>query len=255
MLKQFFAVLTVVLLAMACSDRIQEVSPKIDISPDELAYIQSTEVIVALEETYPPFVFIESDEARGISIEYLDLISKKTGLRFKFKREKNLSNVFEAFKAKKVDIATSLKRTHEREEFMAFTKPYVSVGLVMLTNELPIQFPMVVGYSKGFSVQSHLERLGSQVQLKTFENDNELMKALIRREIGGAVLDSGSATVLEAKNGVRFNRSPVNFQYDMALGFQRENMILGSILDKGIAAISEAEHEALQAKYFKHVRR
>lgn len=254
MLKQFFAVLTIVFLGIACSEQVQDMKSSARLSPDEIAYVQSSEPIVALEETYPPFIFIENDKARGISVEYLKLISEKTGLRFRFKREKNLSDVFVAFKAHQIDVATSLKKIPEREEFMAFTKPYVSIGLVMLTNELPIQFPMIVGYSKGFSVQTHLERLGSQVQLKTFENDDELMKALIQKRIGGAVLDSGSATVLEARNGVRFNRSPVNFQYDMAFGFQKNNPILGSILDKGIAAISEAEHSALQAKYFKHVR-
>lgn len=259
MIKQFLAAFSTVFLVVACSERIQEVAApsSIQLSPEEIAYIQSTEPVVALEETYAPFVFVEDDEGRGVSIEYLRLISEKTGLRFRFKREKNLTDVFEAFKKKEIDITTSVKKTEERERehLMAFTKSYVSIGLVMLTNDLPVQFPMVVGYSKGFSVKSHLERLGSQVSLKTFANDSELMGALIRREIGGAVFDSGSATVLEAKNGVRFNRSPVNFQYDMAFGYQKENEVLGSILDKGIGAISDAEHQALQAKHFKHVQK
>ncbi len=73
---------------------------------------------------WAPFDFVDSKgEYTGISKDYLDLISQKTGLKFEIKVDK-WSNNLQKMKDEKIDLLHALYYTDERAEYMHYTQSY-----------------------------------------------------------------------------------------------------------------------------------
>ncbi len=83
-----------------------------------------------VDEDWPPFDYINSEKKHsGIASEYLNIISNKTGLKFDI-YSNSWSKVIEKIKNKELDILACDGKTPEREAFLDFTTPYLSLDIV-----------------------------------------------------------------------------------------------------------------------------
>ena len=69
----------------------------------------------------------------GMTADYLSLVEKRLGM--KFQRVKNLSwqEAYARMKRWEVDMTTTVAVSPERETFWAFTKPYMTIPIVIVT--------------------------------------------------------------------------------------------------------------------------
>jgi ABC-type amino acid transport substrate-binding protein len=248
MFKTIVTSLVALTLLISCSRReVDPPSPPISLSGPEVAFLRSHVVTVGYPRYAVPLAFQnQKGDAAGSGPAFIRLIAKKTGLRVQFIAYETQAQSLEAFKRHETDIALPVKDVPERRDYMAFTQPYMLVNSVMLVHELPIKFPMQVGFGGKFAIQSTLEKLGKQVQIRPYPRDELAFQALMHNELGAVVLDVQGADYLEHKYSVRFARSPVDFVYDLAFGFQKDNMPLGSILSKGLVNMSTQEKLQIQ---------
>lgn len=255
-MKRILIIATLGLLLAGCGKIEEAISPPVEtvavLTAEEQAFVRERVITVGIEATYPPFISWEKGkpEPVGLSYEFLQLVQKKTGLKFELKNHDSLDVLLKDFKAKKLMMVTSLKPTPDRMAFMSFTNPYVSVGTVMLLKGKKIDFPVTVAYSKRYAVQEFIEPLAHQVTLVPFNNDTESFDAFVSGKVGSVVLDVASAKIQEDRVGEHFNRAHVSFTYELAFAYQKDEAMLGRILDKGLAAITEAEAQTIRAKYF-----
>jgi ABC-type amino acid transport substrate-binding protein len=107
----------------------------IELTPEERAWIAAHPVIlVGHDPTYAPYVFVgEGGELAGIDIDYLSLISRRTGLQFRNVTPGDWSHVMAEFKAGRIDLLMSLGYAEERESFLIYTEPYASAPNVIVT--------------------------------------------------------------------------------------------------------------------------
>lgn len=105
------------------------------LSDQERAWLQKHPVIRVFQDPgWPPVEFTDSrGELSGISEDYLRLVEQRLGV--KFERVQNLSwlEAYARLKRWEIDMTTSVAVTPQRTEFWAFTKPYLSIPIVIAT--------------------------------------------------------------------------------------------------------------------------
>jgi two-component system, NarL family, sensor histidine kinase EvgS len=100
---------------------------------EELQWIKDNPIVkVGVDKDWAPFDFIDSEKKHnGISSEYLKIITKKTGLIFDIYSD-SWTKVVDKIKLKKLDILACAGRTTERELYLDFTKPYISLDILVV---------------------------------------------------------------------------------------------------------------------------
>ena len=105
------------------------------LTEEERAWLRDHPVItVAHDPDWAPVEFSdERGELTGISGDYLNLVEQRLGL--KFKRIPNLSwqEAFARQQRWEIDMATCVAAPPVRYNFWAFTKPYLSIPIVIAT--------------------------------------------------------------------------------------------------------------------------
>lgn len=109
------------------------------LSNKESEYIKNIETLqVGVLLKNPPFQYVDdkTGKLKGISIDLLNYISDKTGLKFDMipvKSQKELDNMI---KDSKIDIVAGMSYDYERarERHVAMTRPFISTQYIMMIN-------------------------------------------------------------------------------------------------------------------------
>ena len=97
----------------------------IRLSPQEQSYIKNHPVIkVGNELDYPPFDFAIEGQPQGYTIDLLDLLAKKIGIRIEYINGYTWAELVQLFRERKLDVLPFLVKTPERSKFMLFSDRY-----------------------------------------------------------------------------------------------------------------------------------
>ncbi len=100
----------------------------IPLSDEERAFIDAKQSLrVSNENDWPPIDFAVRGVPSGYSIDYLNLVAQKTGLKLQFVNGFSWSELLELFKDGKLDLVHSAYRTEERERFALLTEPMAAI--------------------------------------------------------------------------------------------------------------------------------
>ena len=104
---------------------VQLLASSLNFTPKEKEWIRKHPIVtVGGSPGWAPIGFVDfNGEYTGLSKDYLDVISKKTGLKFKFIVDKWKNNL-QKIKDKKIDLLHGLYFTDERAKYMDFSNPY-----------------------------------------------------------------------------------------------------------------------------------
>ncbi|GAB6192176.1 transporter substrate-binding domain-containing protein [Desulfocastanea catecholica] len=134
------------------------------LSESERSWLREHPVIsLAHDPDWPPVEFTnERGEISGMSGDYLNLVEQRLGVTFKRLSNLTWQETYSRQKRWEIDMATCVAVTPERTEFWAFTKPYMSIPIVIATqldvpyiadmNEL---FGKKVAVVKGYATKDH----------------------------------------------------------------------------------------------------
>ncbi len=103
------------------------------LSLDEQVWLKEHPVIRVVQDPgWPPVEFSsENGEPTGMSDDYLKLVEKKLGIRFERIKSLTWLEAYDSLMRGEADMTTSVAVTPKREEFLAFTKPYLSIPIVI----------------------------------------------------------------------------------------------------------------------------
>ncbi len=96
-----------------------------------------TNLIFGVHE-YPPLIILnESDpqNSDGISMQYIHLIEKKLGIRFKIVIYDSWTKLLEKTQKKEVDIVFAIQKTPERTKYLEFTSPYIKLSNMIVVKK------------------------------------------------------------------------------------------------------------------------
>ena len=105
-----------------------------EFSPQEEEWLENHPAMtIAIMDAWPPMSFVSKQgDPAGIGVDYLDLISEKTGITFDIRPGvfvENLENV----KEKNIDLLMDVNPNTSREEYLNFTIPYIVIPHNIIT--------------------------------------------------------------------------------------------------------------------------
>jgi len=224
---------------------------EISFTKEEKDFIKNHEPIkIASIKSYIPFSYEKNNKKVGLTHDLLDLISKKSGLKF-VKTNGSWSTISKKFKNKEVDIISEISYKKDREEYTVFTEPYYEVPIGIFTNGL-IKYEGIkslegkrIGILKGSFFIQILKNI-KDVEVVELESEKEKLFYLINNQvdliISNAMTENYTYNLMykDVKLSGFFENDQISKE-DLRFGIQKENKILSSIFLKTFESISLTE--------------
>ncbi|WP_163340426.1 transporter substrate-binding domain-containing protein [Desulfopila sp. IMCC35008] len=232
----------------------------IDFSQKEKTWLAAhNRILLGVDPEFVPFEFIDVDGSyRGMCADYVQLISERTGITMDIAPNLTWNEAVEQAKIRRIDVLPCVGMTEKRKEFLTYSSPHQTFYRVLVTEE-------------GSSIGNSLADLhGQQVAVQRnsshhgFLQDNTDIQPILFDTAEEAIL-----SVSEGKNdvfignenmtGYTINRKGiVNLKMARLAEAEGKNLYfavrndwpeLVSIINKGLASISEKEREAIKQKW------
>lgn len=213
----------------------------------------------APEETNGPFSFLDQNEQpQGLSIELLELIGQKTGFAFVPASARSLNENLERAEHMEVDIIPALQKTDEREQYLAFTEPYIKVPVLLMVGahrsnqtSLANLAGKRVMVDNNPELEAYVRSQFRQVNWIVADNTREALRQLSNGNVDGVVADLASVHFIlnqQSLAGIQAT-TPIGYEYQYRFAYRKDWPILGQVLQQGMQAISQAERDALIARW------
>ena len=231
------------------------------LTKQEQEWIKNNPVVtLGADYSWPPYDFVdESGQHRGISSDFLKLISQKIGLKFEVKPGV-WSEILQQMKEGKFDGLTCAVATNERKEFLTFTVPYVSMPLAIITQtdrqdirSVDDLKDKVVAINKGSYLHEWMKKNYPQITLHLTTSNNAALEAVSFSHADAYIGNIAVATyIIKEKylsNLKIVNKMP-DIRTDVSVAIDKHQPILHSILEKSLAAISQDERHTITQKWY-----
>lgn len=228
---------------------------RIELTAEEANYVATQPKITwALEDNRPPFVFVDANgKVAGLAAEYLQLISKKTGIVFVPIRTGTYLRSIDEFRGDKVDLLVAVKPSIELAELMDFTPPIIEYNgvFVFRSNAAQLRSPFTASLRYGYdnAAKQYLELRFPGMKLVETEDDEQSMVLLQKGLVDGAVMDEGSAKYFIDKGALNVQTAKIGFAFPYSFAFHKDEQLLGDILIKAITSISPEDRRVLESRW------
>ena len=226
---------------------------------EELEWIKNNPIVkVGVDEDWPPFDYINSEKKHsGIASEYLNIISNKTGLKFDI-YSNSWSKVIEKIKNKELDILACDGKTPEREAFLDFTTPYLSLDIVAVARkDLKLKSleeikNYKIAVQNGDYMYATIKKRFPNAQYIFAESNSEALKLVSYGKADFYIdnlptisyfMEKNLLTNLEVKTKTDFEPS------EFSVAVIKEKSILKNIIEKVLKDISSEEKKIIQKKW------
>ncbi len=226
---------------------------------EELTWIKNNPKIkVGVDANWPPFDYIDiTGQHQGVSSEYLNLITKYTGLRFDIYSDAWI-NVLDKIQKKELDLLACAAKTSQRESYLNFTDSYLDVEIVVVgRKDLKINtFDEIKNYKvavqKNNYIYEDLSRMFPNMKFYFVKSNEEAFKAISYGKadfyLGNLAvvtyfIEKDLLTNLEIKMKSDFESAK------LSIAVLKENKILFDIIQKVLDSISEEEKDKINKKW------
>jgi len=229
-------------------------------SEDELNFMEKHPVIrMGVDSMFVPFEFIDQNgEYKGIAADYIDLISKKTGLRFEIVKGLSWPEVYEKALAGEVDVLPVVGKTYDRQKYFLFSEPYYYYKRVIVTRDTDTGISGIEDL-KGSTVavqrnSSHHSYLLSypEINLSLYDSVESALTAVATGTEKAFIGNLASTNYLIRMNGLtnlRFVSFEAEKQHSLHFAVRKDWPELVSIINKALNSISVSEKLAITNKW------
>lgn len=241
------------------------VPSKIELSEKEKAWAQGHSTIrVGNETDYPPYDFSAGDQPRGFSIDLLNLLAERLGLKVEYVTEAHWETLLEMFRQGRLDLLHTLSQTSERDTYGKFTDIYIRTRPVYVTRAGEPDVTTIdqlrdttVAVCKGWWAEEFLAKEHPEIKLLYVKNLEEMLDAVATGKADALVEEEGAVRYWIRKNrlgNVKMSGWAKAFDRGNAEGFRflgkRDAPELVSMLNKALGSLTPDELDALQARWF-----
>ncbi len=228
--------------------------PTVSLTAEEQQFIlDHPEIKLGVDNRFKPYEFIDIDGVyKGICADYVELIERNTGLNFVIPYpELDWTEVYDKAKVtRELDLLACIGITTERMEYFDYSEPYVAFERAIFSNsehsteytleDLP---DITVGVQNNSSHNSFLLSETTVVP-ETFNTLEEALYSLSEDDIDALVgnLATTAYTVQQLNiTNIEIDSIISSENNKLAFAVNKDLPILTSIIDKGLASITEEE--------------
>ncbi|ADV46324.1 transporter substrate-binding domain-containing protein [Nitratifractor salsuginis] len=239
-----------------------EMSPLI-LTKTERDYLKTHPVIKAHNESnWPPFNFNENGQAKGFSIDYMNLIAEKIGVKVKYVSGYTWYEFLQMINSDKLDVIDNIAITKDRKKFVRFTHPYIDLRHAIYTqvnNQVYFSLKDLAGKKvalvQGFFIQQYLAKHYPRIKQVLVPDQLSALKLLSLGRVDAVI---GKQVVVDylMRQYLISNIIATSYVQDpgtishVALGVSKKDKILARILSKAQKTVTRKELDQLKHKWF-----
>jgi two-component system, sensor histidine kinase and response regulator len=235
---------------------------KATFTPKEQAWLKKHPVIrVHNEKDWPPFNYFEYGAPTGLSIDYMNLLAERLGIRIKYVTGPSWNEFLSMVRKKDLDVILNIVKTEDRMKYILFTEPYIrNPNVIISSQEHPYRtiqelFGKTVAFPRGFFWEEVLTRSFPQIKRLPVEDVLASLKAVTFGKADAALGEAAVIQALISKNmltGLRVsgevdvgNPELVNLR----MGIRDDWPLLRSAIMKVTAQVTPQEMNQLRQKW------
>ncbi|MEA3352661.1 MAG: transporter substrate-binding domain-containing protein [Campylobacterota bacterium] len=241
----------------------QDIDMALDLTKNEKAYLKNNPLIKAHNEKHwPPFNFNENGEAKGFSIDYMNILAEKLDIEVEYVSGYSWDEFMKLLQTPKLDVIVNISKNKERAKTINFTEPFYSIENVIYVHKNSKGFKSLqelnyktIAMPKGFFVQRLIEQYYPTVQQVLVKDQLEALKLLSLGKVDACI---GKGVVMNyiIENNMIPNIKVSGYVKDkravstVRLGTSKDDIILRDILQKAQKRVTQEEINALKKKWF-----
>ncbi|MDB6025121.1 MAG: histidine kinase [Verrucomicrobiales bacterium] len=194
----------------------------------------------------------------GIDVDLLNVIARRTGLRFEIVATDSWDETLKLAKDRKIDLTTGTAQTSDRERLFHFTRAYYESPVVIVSREHDLRF-YDVSALRGAIIATPRDHVTTTELLHRLPNAHFIQAdtlldcfKLVAQKKADATVANMVATSRYLNDYPQLNLvicGVTGYQFPLRLAVRREAPALVSILDKALASISDEELDDITSRY------
>lgn len=235
-------------------------TPSVQLTDAERSWLDAHPIIrLAPDPEFQPIEFFDRNGIyAGIGADYVRLITNKLGIRFEVVKCANWDDVIARMKRREVDVLNAVVKTPERERYLHFPPPYLTIPSVIIVRK-DVTSELTLDRLKGMDVvmvsgYGYVELIRNKHPEMEIELVADLKTALRKVSFGMAdafVGDLATASFYIESEGITNLKLAGESEPPNISGFavRSDWPELGRILEKGVALLTEEEQKAIHRKW------
>ncbi len=236
----------------------------LELTPKEQAFVRGHPVIrVSNEMDWPPFDFAIGGQPFGLSIDLMNLLAQRLGLKLEYINGYSWSELIMRFKAGHIDILQSAYQTPHRESFSLFTRPYYRDKTVFIISRYAESVSGIASFQgktiaipKEYAQENFISKHYPGIHILKVKNMEEAFQAISEGRADATVELFAVARFMFEKNYVDSLKISGWFkEYDQGekkslhLMVQKDLPMLHGMLEKALASIPPGDFIKLEKKW------
>jgi ABC-type amino acid transport substrate-binding protein/DNA-binding response OmpR family regulator/HPt (histidine-containing phosphotransfer) domain-containing protein len=230
------------------------------LSQAEKAWIEDhRDLRIAVDPDFRPFEFVdEAGRHRGVSADFLELLSVKLGLNFTLVPTTSWEQTVQMGFDKRVDVLPMLNRTANREPHLLFTEPYFVSKRVIITrgqrDDIQAEQDLAtrtLALPAGYSINEHIRNRYPAARIIEVPDIPSALQRVSEGAADATILSVGVASYWLEHGEITNLRIAAQYGRASTLSMACRNdwPELAGILQKGLDAISEEQRRHIRRRW------
>ena len=267
-MKRFVIIIILMSLLLSIKSSANDATSTLTtLTPEEKGFIKEHPSIrLGVDPEFTPYEFFDTDgQYKGIAADYIELLSKKTGIQMIIEPNKTWPEAYEMAVEKKLDVLPCVSKTTERQQYFIFSNPYFSFQRVVIVQEDNTTIKTIEDLE--FTTTAVQENSSHHSYLKNIPEINLSLYASV--EEGIAAVSKGyetsfvgnlatSSYLIKSKGltGLKYVSLDSDDEQHLYFAVRDDWPLLVSIINKGLSSITEEEKMVINDKWIgleKHI--
>lgn len=259
-MKRLGSLIIVLILIISVPSFCYARDDRIDWTAEELAFMEAHPVIrLGVDPKFVPFEFFDDNGTyQGITSDYLEIISEKTGLEMEVIKGLTWNEAYQKALHGEVDMLPAISKTPAREQFFLFSEPYYYFKRVIVVRDstpnissIEDLYRQTVAVQKNSSHHSYLAEY-PQINLSLYDSDEAALTAVANGTEVAFIGNLATTNYLIRSTGLT-NLKYVAFEAEQQQGLyfavRNDWSVLRDIINKTLATITPDERIAINNKW------
>ncbi|BCZ46571.1 hypothetical protein psyc5s11_26380 [Clostridium gelidum] len=260
-MKRFIVIIMfLVVLAPIKASANDTTSIPIKFTAEEQAFIKEHPTLqLGVDPEFIPYEFIDSDgQYKGIANDYIQLLSQRIGMKMMIEPDKTWSEAYEMGVEKKVDVLPCISKTTERQQYFLFSDPYFAFQRVTVVQENNTTIKSLedlkyttVAVQRNSSHHSYLKNI-PEINLSLYDSVEKALVAVSKGDETSFVGNLATSAYLiksSGLTGLKYVSLDTEDQQSLYFAVRNDYPLLVSIINKGLASITEEEKMVIRDKW------
>lgn len=219
---------------------------------------EKKEILMCIDPNWLPYEKIENGQHIGMTKDYMDIFSSRLGIPISLVATSTWSESLEYARTRKCDIFSLAMATPEREKYMNFTQPYLSIPLVVATriDQLFIlNFYDVknkkLGIVKGYAFAELLKIKYPDLQIVEVESIDEGLDKVSKGKLFGFIgsLSSIGYVIQREYIGELKIAGKFDEKWELGVGVRNDDPLMLAVFKRVIDSVDYAEKQKIMNKW------